>query len=300
MDSDRDRRGWRFAMVSRLIALALLLAAAAPAVFGQSGPAPTSVAPAAATVTDYVIGPQDVLMITSYDQADLTGKFTVEADGTFTYPMIGRIKAGGVTQRAFETQLKKRLVDEGYFRNPQITVAVEQYKSQKIFIMGEVRQGGPYPLSGDMNLVEALARAGTMPSASGEVIIVHAGANAVGPTLPGAATDTNNIVRVELRDLQNGVLSQNAALRDGDTIYLPRAETIYVYGEVKNPNAYSLPQKNTTVQQALSLAGGPTNRAAVGRIKIVRTINGQSREISAKLTDVVKPGDTITVPERFL
>src|ERR1044071_7070473 len=71
-------------------------------------------------VTDYHVGPQDVLTITSYDQADLSGKFTVEADGTFTYPLIGRVKAGGLTLHALEDSLKKRLKDEGFFNNPQI------------------------------------------------------------------------------------------------------------------------------------------------------------------------------------
>ena len=85
-----------------------------------------------ASVTDYRVGPQDVLTITSYDQADLSGKFTVEADGTFTYPLIGRVKAGGLTLRGLEESLKARLKDEGYFRNPQVTVTVETYKSQKV------------------------------------------------------------------------------------------------------------------------------------------------------------------------
>src|SRR5256885_11986269 len=119
-------------------------------------------------VTDYRVGPQDVLTITSYDQADLTGKFTVEADGTFTFPMIGRVRAGGSTLRQVEAQMKKQLKDEGYFNNPQITVSVETYRSQKIFIVGEVRTPGSYVLSGDMNLIEALARAGSeLPAASG-------------------------------------------------------------------------------------------------------------------------------------
>ena len=47
--------------------------------------------------TDYVIGPQDVLTVTVYDHADLSGKFTVEADGTLTFPLIGRVKAAGLT-----------------------------------------------------------------------------------------------------------------------------------------------------------------------------------------------------------
>src|SRR5260370_29559289 len=124
-------------------------------------------------------------MITSYDQADLSGKFAVEADGTFTYPLIGRVKGGGLTLRQLEAQVKKQLKDDGYFRNPQITVAVETYKSQKIFVVGEVRLPGSYPLSGDMNLVEALAKAGsTLPTASGEAAIVHSGHNPTGPVLP--------------------------------------------------------------------------------------------------------------------
>src|SRR6266566_5109021 len=141
-------------------AAALLCVVVGATLVAQSTPAAFS-----NPVTDYIVGAQDILTITSYDQADLSGKFSVEADGTFTYPMVGRVKAGGLTLRQVEAQVKKQLKDGGFFNNPQITVAIEQYKSQKVFIMGEVRTPGPYPLSGDMNLVEALARAGsTLPS----------------------------------------------------------------------------------------------------------------------------------------
>ena len=59
-----------------------------------------------------------------------------------TVPLIGRVKAGGLTLRALEAALKKRLKDEGFFNNPQITVSVETYKRQKIFVVGEVRSPG--------------------------------------------------------------------------------------------------------------------------------------------------------------
>jgi polysaccharide biosynthesis/export protein len=254
----------------------------------------------APATTDYVVGPQDVLIITSYDQADLTGKFAVETDGTFTFPMIGRVKAGTLTLRQVEAQVKKQLMDEGIFRNPQITVAVEQYRSQKIFVVGEVRTPGSYPLSGDMNLVEAIARAGsTLPTASGEAVIVHPASPGVsGPTLPAEDAEAN-IVRVDLHDLQNGVFSQNAVLRDGDTIFVPRAESMYVFGEVRTPGAYALKQKNTSVLQALALAGGVSDRGSTGRIRIVRIVDGEKKEIKVKLTDIVQPGDTIMVGERF-
>ena len=168
-----------------------------------------------------------------------------------------------------------------------------------MFITGEVRVPGSYPLSGNMNLVEALARAGsTLPTASDEAVIVHGGGDAPGPTLP-TQDDAKTGVRVNLRDLENGAFSQNVALTDGDTIFVPRAESIYVFGQVKNPSAYKLQQRNTTVLQALSLAGGVTDRGSTSRIQIIRIVNGEKKEIKAKLTDVVLPGDTIVVRERF-
>jgi len=258
------------------------------------------VQPGAAAFTDYVVGPQDVLAINSYDQTDLSGRFAIDADGTFTYPLIGRVKAGGLTLRQVEAELKKRLKDGQYFINPQLSVSIDQYKSQKIFAVGEVRSPGAYSLSGDMSLIEALARAGsTLPSASGEVLIVHP---VVGQTPSDALSkpdDAGNIARINLKDLESGILSQNAALRDGDTIVVPRAQSVYVFGQVKNPGAYSLQQANTTVLQALSLAGGVTDNGSTNRIKIVRMANADKKEIRVNLSDIVKPGDTIIVPERY-
>jgi polysaccharide export outer membrane protein len=251
-------------------------------------------------VTDYVVGPQDVLTINSFDQADLSGKFTVEADGTFTYPLIGRVRAGGLTLRQVETELRKRLKDENYFINPQLSVAVDQYKSQRVYIVGEVRAPGAYPLSGDMTLIEALARAGsTLPSASGEVLIVHAAPGQAPLAVPDVPKDASNVARISLKDIENGRLTQNAVLRDGDTIVVPRAQSVYVFGQVKNPGAYPLQQMDTTVLQALSLAGGVTENGSTNRIKIVRMVKGNKVEIKAKLGDPVQPGDTIIVSERY-
>lgn len=248
--------------------------------------------------TNYVVGPEDILTITSFDQEDLSGKYPVDADGTFTFPLIGRVKAGGLTLRELEAELK-RLLKDGFFKDPQLAVAVETYKSQKIHIVGEVRNPGTYALTGDMSLIEAVARAGsTMPTASGEALIVRAkaGRDTSRPLIPNG--EENDVTTVDLKQLQSGALAQNVALRDGDTIFVPRAESVYVFGQVKNPGAYPI-QRNTTVLQALSLAGGVNERGATGRIKIVRIHDGKTVELKVKLTDLVRPGDTIMVPERF-
>jgi len=270
---------------------------------------------------DYVIGPQDVLAITVWNEPDLAGKFAVETDGTFTFPLIGRVKAGGLTLRELEADLITRLKD-GFFVNPQLTVAIEQYRSQRVFVVGEVRTPGPQSLTGDMTIIEALARAGsTLPSAGDEAIIVRppsggspvvSSARSESSSPPDRAVDAHlaeellararathaDVIHVDIRDLQAGVLAENVRLRDGDTIFVPRAPTMFVFGQVRNPGEYPI-KSEATVLQALSLAGGVTDRGSTGRIRIVRLVNGKKAEIEAVLNDPVKPGDTIIVLERF-
>ena len=71
-----------------------------------------------------------------------------------------------------------------------------------------------------------------------------------------------------------------------------------MFGQVKNPGSYPV-QSGTTVLQLLSLAGGLTPKGAANRVVVVRVVDGTKKEAKIKLTDIVKPGDTVVVPERF-
>ncbi|MEQ1727566.1 MAG: polysaccharide biosynthesis/export family protein [Vicinamibacterales bacterium] len=254
---------------------------------------------APAQSVDYVVGAQDVLAISVFDQADLGGKYAVDADGTFTFPLLGRVKVGGLTLRGVEDLLRKGLAD-GFFKNPQISVAVDQFRSQRIFVVGEVRSPGTYSLSGNTSLIEVLARAGsTTEGASGEVLIVRpkAGSAVDGPVMP-EQQELADVVRIDIRALQSGRVTQNTQLRDNDTIFVPQADLVYVFGQVRSPGAFAL-KRGTTVLQALSLAGGVTDRGATNRTRVVRMVDGKRTEIRARLEDQVNPGDTLIVPERF-
>ncbi len=255
---------------------------------------------AQATNSDYAIGPQDVLAIVVFDQPDLSGKYAVETDGSFTFPYVGRVKAGGLTIRAFEQELRTRLAN-GFFKDPQIAVSVESYRSQRVFVAGEVRTPGVLPLTGELTLLDAIAKAGFATlDASDEVIVIRGGRGA-GPSAAPNAQDPNSkpLVTVSLKALQSGAaLAQNVRLQDGDTVYVGRAEPVFVYGQVKNPGSYPI-RAETTVLQALSLAGGATAIGATNRIRIIRVVNGERKEYRATLTDFVQAGDTVMVPERF-
>jgi len=119
-----------------------------------------------------------------------------------------------------------------------------------------------------------------------------------GPVLPEQGSGTE-VLRVDIKALQSGQVAENPSLRDGDTIFVPRAESVYVFGQVHNPGAYTLQPRTTTVLQALSLAGGVTDRGSTGRIRIARVVAGKKTELRVTLEEAVLPGDTIIVPERF-
>jgi polysaccharide export outer membrane protein len=247
----------------------------------------------------YIVGPNDVLTITVYNQAQLSSKFVVEADGTFAYPLLGRVAAGGLSIRAVEDKVRQGLAG-GFLKDPQVTVTVDQYRSQQIFVMGEVKQPGPLPFTGSMTLIEALARAGSVTERAGtDAVIVHSapGADAA-PVTVLSGTPPAGAIHVDVQKLQSGTLSQNVTLRAGDTIFVPRAETVFVSGQVHMPGEYAI-RAGMTVRQVLALAGGVTDRGSTRRVQIIRVVNGKETAMGGDLQKTVQAGDTIVVNERF-
>jgi polysaccharide export outer membrane protein len=256
--------------------------------------------PASAQSSEYAIGPQDVLIITVWEHADLSGKFSVEADGTISFPLIGRTKVGGLTVQSAEQVLQK-LLSDGYVRQPQVRIAVEQYRSQQIFVMGEVRSPGGYPFTGELTLLEALAKAGGATERAGsEVVLVRPadGAHTSGPVLPDAKGGASQVTRINLEELQRKGSVGAVELRPRDTIFVPKAETVFVFGHVARPGEYPI-RSATTLLQALSLAGGVTDRGSTRRIQVVRIVDGRETKLDIKVHEIVQPGDTIIVRERF-
>ena len=191
-----------------------------------------------AAQTNYVLGAQDVVTIVVFGEPDLSRKYTIEQDGTFTFPHIGRVTARGLTLRALEAELKKQLA-AGYLRDPQISVAVEAYRSQKILVMGQVAQPGEYQLTGDMTLLAAIAKAGSVTSMAGREVVIVRAARKPGASKGEPPTDSE-ILRIDLAELQGGNMALNIPLQDGDNINIPKAQSIFVTGQVKSPGGYAV------------------------------------------------------------
>ena len=263
------------------------------AVGGAQTPAPPARASAPA---EYVAGPQDVLKIVVFGEEDLTKTVSLDADGTFDYPYVGRVKAGGLTARAIGEEIARKL--KSFYVNPQVSVEVTKFRSQNIFVFGQVHAPGQYPLSGNMSVLQALAAAGS-PTAAAAAYVVISRPSGSEPQLPKTESGGGTSLRITLKELQSGQLPAGFALRDGDTVTIPKAETIFVTGQVKIPGPYVI-EGDLTVMQAIAMAGGATDKGAPNRVRIFRTVDGKQQEVKGvKLSDLVKAGDTIDVPQRY-
>lgn len=241
----------------------------------------------------YVIGPQDVLKITVFDEPELSQSYRVDTDGMITFWLLGRVPAGGRTLREFQDKLRDQLAN-GYIKNPQVRVEVEQYKSQSVFVLGEVRTPGRISMTGTKTLLEALAEAGSPTSqASSEITITHP-KRSTGTSPAGKGPDGDKTV-VDLRDLQ---AAQTYVLHDGDIVTVPKAQTFFIAGEVRT-NGNFIYQRDMTLAQAVTLAGGLTDRGTYRGAYAVRIVKGKSIKVDLEEQDPIKPDDTIKIGKRI-
>ena len=267
----------------------------------------------------YLIGRDDVLDITVWQSPDLTKAVTVQSDGTIDYPLLGRLPAAGLPTAALEKTIREKLA-QGYVKNPQVSITVKEYNSKKILVFGEVANPGLYKLKGDIPLLEFLFMVGGAKGDAKRMTVIRppqakdgdAVPSALLPTSEESETSTSSVVEVDLIALlSKGDLSQNIVIKPGDTIYVASGtgQRYHVLGQVQNPGPYEWVQ-DITVLEAIKLAGGTTERAAPNRIRIRKIYNGQKQEIKINILAimkgkkkddiVVKPGDTIIVPESWI
>jgi len=275
-----------------------------PASLPTPSPAPPPF-PAAEELLEYSIGAEDIVKVAVLGHDDLTQTIVVQPDGTFIYPLIGRVKAADLTPKELERKITT-LLAQGYVRNPQVTVSVQEYRSKTVFVVGEVSRPGSYSMSGRMTVLELLSKAGPTSGAGVEVVIVRPKVAVSGPLIPVDPSGAPNadvasqadLIRVNIRDIQMGQLDKNVLVRPNDTVFVTQAARIFVTGEVRNPGAITF-WPEATVRKAINTAGGFSADAATGRIRIVREVEGKTKEIKVNLDDPVQPGDTIIVKAKL-
>jgi polysaccharide export outer membrane protein len=265
--------------------------------------------PAASRGQEYTIGPGDILTITVWGHPDLSSDYRVDTDGSAPFPLIGRIKASGLTAREVATALTDSL-GKDYLVNPQVIVSLKAYLSQKVTVLGEAAKPGVFYLTGPTTLVDVLSNAGWLAKGAGKDLLLVRDQSSAGSATGGANTA---IQRVSLEKIQAGDGTANIRLQAGDTVFVTSKDEnpfrFFVFGEVKKPGAYPL-ESETNVLEGITIAGGFTDKASPSRTRVIRMGPTGQHVLDIDMNDVIKRGrrdkavrlqanDVVVVPESF-
>lgn len=221
----------------------------------------TSTAPASAsTPSTYLLGPDDQITIQGPEMDEVTNRpYRVDPDGYVSMPMLGRVKAGGLTIGDFETQLN--LAAAKYVRNPQLVASVAEFHSQPISVVGAVNQPGAQQLQGKKTLMQVISMVGGFRSDAGNTLTVTRESQWGPLPLPNATTDPSgkySVAEISIPELLQEKNPQlNIPIMPNDVITIPVSDTVYVVGDVHKPGGFLLGEhKNMTVLQAVAMAEG--------------------------------------------
>ena len=184
--------------------------AAKPAAPGAAVAKPAVPGPVVATEPGFTIGPEDVVGIFVWREAEVSGDVAVRPDGMITLPLVRDIKAAGLTPNDLADRIQEALRE--FITDPSVTVVVRQMNSRKVFITGEVAKPGAYALPSSMTVMQLIAVSGGISE--------FADANAISVMrLEGGKTRT---FKFEYKEVAKGKKpEQNIMLKPGDTVVVP-------------------------------------------------------------------------------
>jgi len=268
--------------IVRLALLICMAALFAPAAVAQVAPpvaAATAGHGATTSATEYVIGPEDTIEVEVVGQPDRT-RVRVYTDGTIQMNLIGRVSVAGLTPRQASTEIAAKLKSGGFYANPVVNVEVTGFSSRYVTVLGAVNSPGLVPINREYHLSEILARVGGVREIAADYLIVR--------------SENGPEKRYSIDKLAAGDAKDDPLVAAGDKIFSPQAEVFYIQGEVKSPGSYPL-KTSMTIAQAIARGGGLTESGSGGRVKV----NRGGKTIKLEPTELVQPGDVLTIPERL-
>jgi polysaccharide export outer membrane protein len=235
-----------------------------------------------------ILGPGDVVRATVFQNPDLTVESRISESGQINFPLIGAVTVGGLAIPAAEKRIETLLRERGFVLRPQVTIQVVRTLSSQVSVLGQVGKPGRYPIEMTSSKVsEMIAGAGG---------VVPGGADVV--TLVGTRNGEPVKLDIDLPAiLQSGRAELDVQVENGDIIYVDRAPTIYIYGEVQRPGQIRL-ERGMTLMQVLAAAGGLSARGTERGIKVHRRdTQGQVIVLELKPTDHLQRDDVVYVKE---
>ena len=234
---------------------------------------------------DYKIGPEDLLEISVFEVEKLNKTVRVSSQGNISLPLLGVLNVKGLTANQLEKELRE-LLAEKYLRDPHVSVFIKEYRSQRISVMGAVKEPKVFEVTGQKTILDMLAMAGGLRDDAGHLLFLirppaledkvpEAPEGAETPEAPEGAKDSDEgspkTFVIDLEELLiKGNLALNLPLMHGDVINIPISGKVFVGGEVWKPGGFPFGRKRLTLSQAIVLAAGLKPQANGSQAKIFR------------------------------
>jgi polysaccharide export outer membrane protein len=240
---------------------------------------------------DYRIGPEDLVEISVFEVPELSRTVRVSASGEISLPLIGTMKAAGMSPMQLEQAVTASL-RQTYLKDPQVSVFLREYRSDPVSVVGAVKAPGLYQIQTQKTLIELLAMAQGLSESprmlpGRTIVITHprsrhaAGSNASGDVTPA---QWNAIEEIPLKELlESGDSRWNVPIYPGDVIKVVPAGTFYVAGDVNQPGGFPLTDfDDVSAIQALAMAGGTRPTAKLKEAVVIRR-DAQGNRVEEKV-----------------
>ncbi len=197
--------------ITRLVATLACVSALGPVLGASSCGQTASLKHPPPVVPDTTLGPGDVIIIDVFNEQTLAAKpFQVASDGTIDYPLVQRLKVGGLRPEEVATLVATQLMDGGFLINPQVSVLVKEYNSKRIHVLGEVKKPGTFPYEEGLTVVQAITLAGGFTPLAKETRI----------SVTRKIDGTEQVFVVDVKKIISNK-APNVPLQAGDIIYVP-------------------------------------------------------------------------------
>lgn len=207
-----------------------------------------------------LIAPGDLLHIQVADTPEMDEDARVTDRGIVPIVGIGDVKVAGLTPGDAAAVVHDRLIDSHYLNHPQVSIIVEEFATQQVSVIGEVKTSGSYPIATPRPILAVLALAGGLtPEANRHILIERQG-------------DQEHPLNYYVSNDGTQAIEQQVTVSPGDTIVVPRAGIVYILGDVNRPGGYVMSNNESqlTLLQGLALAGGVTRAAKQGHAHLIR------------------------------
>jgi polysaccharide biosynthesis/export protein len=224
-----------------------------------------------------LIGPGDLIQIDVLDTPEMEQQARVTDEGMVPLAYIGEVHVAGDTPAQAATAIQSALTAKKIMLHPQVTVRVQEYATQDVSVLGQVRNPGAYPITTSQTILRVLSLAGGLTDVADRHVTIKR---------HGSEDAINYYVANDSKE----ALSNIPEVNPGDTVLVPRAPMIYIMGDVNRPGGYTIATNDAhlSVLQAISMAGSANKTSVKSHVRLIRTTSTGTVELPVHLDAIEK------------